>query len=174
MQKERELVVHNYYELGLGEPIIISSLHGVGIGDLLDAIVQQLQVVTEHERKDDTFVISIVGQPNVGKSSLVNAILAENRVVVSEQAGTTTTAISSFFAYNETKYMIVDTAGIRKKKKIYAQVEKYSVIQALKSISKSDLVLLLLDCTKPLSRQDIAIAGIAEQQQKTVFFVINK
>ena len=174
VQKERELVVHNYYELGLGEPIIISTLHGVGIGDLLDAIVQQLQVVTKHERRDDTFVISIVGQPNVGKSSLVNAILAENRVVVSEQAGTTTTAISSFFAYKEAKYMIVDTAGIRKKKQIYAQVEKYSVIQALKSISKSDLVLLLLDCTKPLSRQDIAIAGIAEQQQKTVFFIINK
>ena len=163
-------VVHNYYELGLGEPILISTLHGVGIGDLLDALVNELEVMTQAVVPEDTFVISIVGQPNVGKSSLLNAILTENRMVVSQEAGTTTTATASFFEYAKEKYMIIDTAGIRKKKQIYAKVERYSVLQAVKSISRSDLVLLLLDCTRPLSRQDVAIAGIAAQQQKTVFF----
>ena len=165
--------IYEYMKLGFGVPLLVSSAHGIGIGDLLDKTIASFANETNY--KDHSEVkFSIIGKPNVGKSSLVNAILNENRVIVSSIPGTTTDSIDSKFTYNKKKYIAIDTAGIRRKGKIYEKIEKYSLIRSLNSIEKSDIVVLLLDGSEKISDLDTNIGGIAFSANKPVIIVINK
>ncbi|WP_381415283.1 ribosome biogenesis GTPase Der [Spiroplasma endosymbiont of Anurida maritima] len=168
---ENEL--YEYFQLGFGMPIAISSSHGRGIGDLLDDVISKIDI-KEEEKDENTVSFSIIGKPNVGKSSLTNAILNEQRVIVSDIAGTTTDAIDSRFTRNKQDYVVIDTAGIRRKGKVYENVEKYSVLRTLKAIERSDIVILMLDVTEDISDQDTNIGGIAFEQGKPVIIAMNK
>src|SRR5699024_6537677 len=139
---------YEFYQLGIGEPIPVSSLHGTGTGDLLDEVVQKLPDSTVEAYDPDTIRVSIIGRPNVGKSSLVNRILGEERVIVSPVAGTTRDAVDTPFTHEGQDYVIVDTAGMRKRGKVYESTEKYSVLRALKAIERSDVVLVVLDASQ--------------------------
>ncbi len=166
--------IYDFYALGFGEPIPISGSHGLGIGDLLDAAANHFPKVEEVEYADDVIKFSLIGRPNVGKSSLVNAILGEDRVIVSEIAGTTRDAIDSPYTYNGQKYVIIDTAGIRKKGKVYETTEKYSVLRALRAIERSDVVLVVISAEEGIIEQDKKIAGYAHEAGRAVVIVVNK
>lgn len=166
------LIDSDVYSLGLGEPILISAEHGKNIGDLLDAV---LSTYPEEPRAEEPAVrVTFVGRPNVGKSSLINALLGEERVIVSDQPGTTRDAIDTPFIVNENRYLLVDTAGIRRKSKVEESVEYYSVMRALKAIERSDIVLLVLDATAEVAEQDLKIAGLIKDAGKACIIVINK
>ena len=165
--------IYDFYSLGIGEPIPVSGSHGIGIGDVLDEIIHLLPDVKEEEVTDEIRV-SIIGRPNVGKSSLTNALLGEERVIVSDVEGTTRDAIDTAFEKDGQKYRIVDTAGMRKKGKIYESVEKYSIIRALSAVEKSDVVLVVLDGEKGVIDQDKHVAGNAHEAGKAVIIVVNK
>lgn len=165
--------VYEFYNLGVDEVFPISALHGIGIGDLLDAIVKTLPE-KKVKRYDNTLEFCLIGQPNVGKSSLTNAILGTERVIVSDVPGTTRDAIDTPFIRDGESYVVIDTAGIRKQGKIYENAEKYSVLRAIKAIERSSVVLLLLDGTKPIEEQDKRIAGYAAEYNKAVIIVVNK
>ena len=162
-----------FYELGVGHPYPISALHGGGTGDLLDAIVDNLPT-SPKEIEDDTVKIAIVGRPNVGKSSLLNKLLGEKRVIVSPLAGTTRDAIDTRITYDHTPVTLIDTAGIRRRGKILAGVEKYSVLQALRAIGRSEVALLLIDATEPFTAQDGHIAGMLLDQGRSAIILVNK
>ncbi len=166
--------VYEFYQLGFDEPIGISSLHGSGTGDLLDAVVNRLPEREEEEYDSDTIRVSMIGRPNVGKSSLVNRILGEERVIVSSVAGTTRDAVDTPFAHEGQDYVIIDTAGMRKRGKVYETTEKYSVLRALRAIERSDVVLILLDGTEGVTEQDKRVAGIAHDAGRGAVFVVNK
>lgn len=166
--------VYDFYRLGFEEPIAISSLHGSGTGDLLDAVIRCFPEGEEEEYDTDTIRVSIIGRPNVGKSSLVNRILGEQRVIVSSVAGTTRDAIDTPFSHDDQDYVIVDTAGMRKRGKVYESTEKYSVIRALKAIERSDVVLIVLDGVEGVTEQDKRVAGIAHEGGRGAIFVVNK
>ncbi|WP_425381647.1 ribosome biogenesis GTPase Der [Spiroplasma endosymbiont of Polydrusus pterygomalis] len=172
IQKDNDKV-YEYLNLGFGEPILVSANHGIGFGDLLDMIIAKLPKEV-HIEKDENIKLAIIGRPNVGKSSLVNTILQENRVIVSPIAGTTTDAIDSNFVYNKKQYCIIDTAGIRKKGKITEDLEKYSLIRTTNAIERSDIVLFLLDGSVEIQEQDLTIAGIAKNLDKPVIIIVNK
>jgi GTPase len=166
--------IFDFYSLGFGEPFPISGSHGIGLGDLLDEVVKHFKNKTEEEYDKDIIKFSLIGRPNVGKSSLVNAILGEERVIVSDIAGTTRDAIDTTFTYNGQDFVIIDTAGMRKKGKVYESTEKYSVLRALKAIERSDVVLVVLNGEEGIIEQDKRIAGYAHEAGKGVVIVVNK
>lgn len=165
--------IYEFYALGVGDPIPVSGSHGIGIGDLLDEVISQLDL-QEEETNDDEISFSIIGRPNVGKSSLTNAILGEERVIVSNIEGTTRDAIDTPFVKDGQKYRVVDTAGMRKKGKIYENIEKYSILRALTSIEKSDVILVVIDGETGIREQDKHVAGYAHEAGKGVILVVNK
>lgn len=165
--------IYEFYNLGVDNVIAVSALHGIGVGDLLDKVVELLPEKKE-KRYDDAVEFCIIGQPNVGKSSLTNAILGTERVIVSDIAGTTRDAIDSKFTRDGKNYVVIDTAGIRKQGKIYENAEKYSVLRAIKAIERSEVVLFVLDGTKEIEEQDKRIAGYAAEYNKAVIIVVNK
>lgn len=165
--------IYEFYNLGLNDPIAVSGIHGIGIGDLLDECIKKLPV----KQKDDyegSIKFAVIGQPNVGKSSLVNAILNEERVIVSNIEGTTRDAIDTPFVYNGQDYVVIDTAGIRKKGKVYENIEKYSVLRALSAIERSDVVLFVIDGEKGIREQDKHVAGYAYEAGKAIIIIYNK
>ena len=165
--------IYEFYALGVGDPIPVSGSHGIGIGDLLDQIINQLDLQDE-ETNEDEISFSIIGRPNVGKSSLTNAILGEERVIVSNIEGTTRDAIDTPFVKDGQKYRVVDTAGMRKKGKVYENIEKYSILRALTSIEKSDVILVVIDGETGIREQDKHVAGYAHDAGKGVVIVYNK
>ena len=165
--------IYEFYSLGLGDPIPVSGVHGIGIGDLLDAIVETFDG-TGVNRYEGMISFAVIGRPNVGKSSLVNAILNQQRVIVSDIEGTTRDAIDTPFERDGKHYVVVDTAGIRKKGKIYEDVEKYSVLRAMKAIDRCDVVLFVLDGSTGITDQDKHVAGYAKEAGKGVIIVYNK
>lgn len=166
--------IFDFYELGFGDPIPISGAHGLGIGDLLDEAMKHFPPHIETEEDEDEIRFCLIGRPNVGKSSLVNAILGVERVIVSDIAGTTRDAIDSHYTYEDQKYVIIDTAGIRKKGKVYEKTEKYAVLRALKAIERSDVVLVVLNGEEGIIEQDKRIAGYAHEAGRGVIIVVNK
>ncbi|MFO7294774.1 MAG: ribosome biogenesis GTPase Der [Clostridia bacterium] len=171
---EDEAMVADFFSLGLGEPMGISAVHKRGIGDLLDKVVKYLPDKGIDEEEDQMIKIAVVGRPNVGKSSLVNRILGEERVIVSDIPGTTRDAIDTPFEVDGKKYLIIDTAGIRRKSRINEALERYSVLRALAAIRRCDVVLMMLDATQPVAEQDAKIAGLAIEEGKATVIVVNK
>lgn len=170
-----ESLSYEYYELGFGEPFLVSSIHGKGVGDLLDKVVSYFDKDLLKNEADDVIKIAIVGKPNAGKSSLINRLVGEERVIVSSIAGTTRDAVDIPFKYNKKKYSLIDTAGMRKKKKIEDKtVERYSIIRTLDSIRHADVVVLVIDVTTEISDQDLKIAGFIDEQNKPSIVVLNK
>ena len=166
---------YEYYELGLGKPFLISSVHGTGIGDLLDEVVACFEKDRLVETENDVTKIAIVGKPNAGKSSLINRLVGEDRVIVSSVAGTTRDAIDIPFKYNGKKYSLIDTAGMRRKRKIEdATVERYSIIRSLDAIRNADVVVLVVDVSTEISDQDLKIAGFIHENNKPSVIVFNK
>lgn len=173
MKRRAEAV--DFYSLGLGDPIPVSALHGTGTGDLLDAIVEALPPIeVEDEAEDEAIKIAILGRPNVGKSSLLNQLLGEERVIVSNVPGTTRDAIDMSIEYEGLHLILIDTAGIRRRGKIEVGVEKYSFLRSLKAVSRADVCLLLIDATDMVTAQDAHIAGYILEENKSVVVIVNK
>lgn len=164
----------DFYRLGLGEPIPISAMHGMNTDELMDAMLAKFPLEVDVEEDQDAIKIAIVGRPNVGKSSLVNAFLGEARVIVSDIPGTTRDAIDTPFEFQGRKYLLIDTAGMRKRSKIKEATERYSVIRALKSVERADVVLIMLDAQEGILEQDKKIAGYVHEQGKANIIVVNK
>ncbi|MDD6311535.1 MAG: ribosome biogenesis GTPase Der [Firmicutes bacterium] len=164
---------YDFYELGLGEPIAISSVNMLNLGDLLDAIIESFPEGAGTE-EEDTIKIALIGKPNTGKSSLINRLLGENRVIVSPIAGTTRDSIDTPFEHNGDKYILIDTAGIRRKSKVNENIERYSVLRAIASIERCDVCLLMIDATEGITEQDKKIAGMAHEAGKGIVVVVNK
>jgi len=165
--------IYEFYSLGFGDPVAVSGSHGIGIGDLLDAAVAKLPA-KENDEYDDVIKVALIGRPNVGKSSLVNAILGEERVIVSDVAGTTRDAIDTPFEKDGQKYVLIDTAGMRKRGKVYESTEKYSVMRAMKAIERADVALIVINAQEGIIEQDKHIAGYAHELGKASVFVVNK
>ncbi|HZH60594.1 MAG TPA: ribosome biogenesis GTPase Der [Metabacillus sp.] len=166
--------IYDFYSLGFGEPFPISGSHGLGLGDLLDEVAKYFKNMGSEDYDDTTIKFSLIGRPNVGKSSLVNAILGEDRVIVSDIAGTTRDAIDTVYKYEGQEFVIIDTAGMRKKGKVYETTEKYSVLRALKAIDRSDVILVVINGEEGIIEQDKHIAGYAHEAGKAVVIVVNK
>jgi GTP-binding protein len=166
--------VYDFYQLGFSHVVPISSLHGTGTGDLLDLLIEHFPEDAAEEYDEDTIRVCLIGRPNVGKSSLVNAILGEERVIVSPVAGTTRDAVDTPFEHDGQSYVLIDTAGLRKRGKVYESVEKYSVLRALKAIERSDVCLVVLDGERGIAEQDKKIAGYAHEAGRASIFVVNK
>lgn len=172
-KKSNDYDQYEYMSLGLGEPIMLSATHGIGTGDLLDRVIQLMPSANELNNDPNTRV-SIIGRPNVGKSSLVNSLLNEERMIVSEIAGTTLDAVDSVVKVNNIEYTLIDTAGIRKKSKIFQNVEKYSYLRSLNTINGSDVIILMLDASMPITDLDTNIGGLAFEEKKPIIIVANK
>ncbi|MBE8950412.1 MAG: ribosome biogenesis GTPase Der [Quinella sp. 3Q1] len=166
--------LYEFYNLGLGEPIGISASNALNLGDLLDAVVKTFPENNSEERDEDEIRIAVIGRPNVGKSSLVNKLLGEDRVIVSDVPGTTRDAIDTHFFLDGTKFTLIDTAGMRKKSKIDEPVERYSVIRSLRAIDRADVVLMLIEAPAGVTEQDKKIAGYAHDSGKGCVIVVNK
>jgi GTP-binding protein len=166
--------IYEFYSLGFGQPFPISGAHGTGLGDLLDEVTKHFAVDPEDAYGEDVIRVALIGRPNVGKSSLVNAILGEERVIVSPVAGTTRDAIDTPFELDDQAYVIVDTAGMRKRGKVYEKTEKYSVLRTLKAIERSDVVLRVLNGEEGIIEQDKKIAGYAHEAGRGIILVVNK
>ena len=166
--------IYEFYNLGLGDPIAVSAVHGHGTGDLLDACFEYFPEEEEEEEEDDTIKVAIIGKPNVGKSSLVNKILGEERVIVSNVAGTTRDAVDSYFENEQGKFCFIDTAGMRKKSKVEDRVEKFSVLRSTMAIERSDVCLIMIDAQEGVTEQDTKVAGLAHEAGKACIIVVNK
>lgn len=164
---------NNFYSLGLGEPIPVSGEHGIGIGDILDKVIKLLpqKEVVQYE---DTITFSIIGRPNVGKSSLINALLNKDRVIVSDIVGTTRDSVDTPFVRNGQNYVAIDTAGLKKRGKIYESVDKYSALRALASIDRSEIVLFVIDASSGIIEQDKHVVGYAVERKKAIIIIVNK
>lgn len=171
---QREVDIYDFYNLGLGDPIPLSASNLMNIGDLLDAVVASFPENMEDEHDDDEIRIAVIGRPNVGKSSIVNKILGEERVIVSDVPGTTRDAIDTHFMENGIKYTLIDTAGMRRRGKVEEPVERYSVIRSLRAIDRSDVVLLMINAAEGITEQDKKIAGYAHESGRGVVIVVNK
>ena len=171
---EPPLSFYEFYNLGLGEPVAVSSIHGMGIGDLLDKVLEYLPDDENEETDDSDIKVAIIGKPNVGKSSLINKILGENRVIVSGVAGTTRDAIDSFYQKDGTNYTLIDTAGIRRKSKVTDAVERFSVIRSLAALERSDVAVITIDGAEGVTEQDAKIAGYAHEAGKGILGAVNK
>ena len=166
--------IYEFYNLGLGDPIAVSAVHGHGTGDLLDACLQYFPEEEEDDTPDDVVKVAVIGKPNVGKSSLINRILGEERVIVSNMAGTTRDAVDSYFENKQGKYLFIDTAGMRKKSKVDDRIEKFSVLRATMAIERSDVCLILIDANEGVTEQDTKVAGLAHEAGKACIIVVNK
>jgi ribosome-associated GTPase EngA len=166
--------VYEFYDLGLGDPVETSAVHGHGTGDLLDFVTAHLSDDEGEDEEDELVKVAIVGKPNVGKSSLLNRILGVERVIVSDQAGTTRDAIDSYFENEHGKYLFIDTAGMRRKSKVDDAIEKYSNMRSVSAIERADVVLILIDAQEGVTEQDTKIAGLAHEAGKASILVINK
>ena len=166
--------IYEFYNLGLGDPIAVSAVHGHGTGDLLDACMEYFPPEDEEEEEDDVIKVAIIGKPNVGKSSLVNRILGEQRVIVSDMAGTPRDAVDSYFENQKGKYLFIDTAGMRKKSKVDDRIEKFSVLRATMAIERADVCLILVDANEGVTEQDTKVAGLAHEAGKACIIVVNK
>ena len=165
---------YEFYNLGLGDPIAVSAVHGHGTGDLLDECVKYFPPEGEDEEDDDRIQVAIIGKPNVGKSSLTNKILGQQRTIVSDMAGTTRDAIDSYFENETGKYVFIDTAGMRKKSKVDEAIERYSVLRAQMAIERADVCLILIDAQEGVTEQDTKVAGMAHEAGKASIIVVNK
>ena len=166
--------VYEFYNLGIGEPIPISAANRQGLGDMLDEVIKEFPDKSEEENQDDIPKIAIVGKPNVGKSSLINKLLGEERVIVSPVAGTTRDAIDTPVVYNGREYVFIDTAGLRRKSKIKEELERYSIIRTVAAVERADVVILVIDATEGVTEQDAKIAGIAHERGKGMIIAVNK
>ena len=166
--------IYEFYNLGIGEPYPVSSTNALGIGDVLDAVYEHFPEKDETEDEDEIINVAVIGKPNVGKSSLINKILGENRVIVSNIAGTTRDAIDSYFENKHGKYNFIDTAGIRRKSKTTESIEKFSIMRSLLAIERADICLLLIDANEGVTDQDAKIAGEAHEAGKGIIIVVNK
>ena len=166
--------VYEFYDLGLGDPIEVSAIHGHGTGDLLDFCTEHLPADEAEDEEDDRIKVAIVGKPNVGKSSLLNRILGVERVIVSSVAGTTRDAIDSYFENEHGKYVFIDTAGMRRKSKVDDAIERYSNMRSISAIERADVVLILIDANEGVTEQDTKIAGLAHEAGKAAIIVVNK
>ncbi|MDO4799481.1 MAG: ribosome biogenesis GTPase Der [Bacillota bacterium] len=165
---------YDYYDLGLGEPLMISSVNMMGIGDLLDEVVSNFPEAEFLEENEDVIKIALIGKPNAGKSSLVNRIIGEKRVIVSDIAGTTRDAIDTPFAYKDRNYVLIDTAGIRRRSRINDNIEKYSVLRAMTAVERADVCFVIIDAQEGITEQDKKVAGLAHDAGKPTVFVVNK
>lgn len=165
---------YEFYNLGLGDPVAISSTHGLGVGDLLDRVCGEFPEDADTSEDEEEIKVAVIGRPNAGKSSLINRILGEERVIVSNVAGTTRDAIDSHYEKNGDKYLFIDTAGMRKRGKIDETVERYSVVRSLAAVDRSDVCVIMIDGSEGLTEQDTKIAGYAHEQGKACILVINK
>ena len=166
--------IYEFYNLGLGDPVAVSAVHGHGTGDLLDECLKYFPAQDEEEDDDEVIKVAIIGKPNVGKSSLVNRILGEERVIVSNVAGTTRDAVDNYFENSKGKYLLIDTAGMRKKSKVDDRVEKFSVLRATMAIEPADVCLILIDAGEGVTEQDTKVAGLAHEAGKACIIVVNK
>ncbi|MDD6340372.1 MAG: ribosome biogenesis GTPase Der [Butyrivibrio sp.] len=166
--------VYEFYNLGIGEPYPISSVGKLGLGDMLDEVVKYFSVDENEEEDDERPRVAIIGKPNVGKSSIINRLSGENRVIVSDIAGTTRDAIDTEIKYNDREYVFIDTAGLRRKNKIKEEIERYSIIRAVSAVERADVVLMVIDATEGVTEQDAKIAGIAHERGKGIIIVVNK
>lgn len=166
--------VYEFYNLGIGDPIPISAASRLGLGDMLDAVIAHFPESDGTEEDDDRPRVAIVGKPNVGKSSIVNRLLGENRVIVSDIAGTTRDAIDTEIVHNGKEYVFIDTAGLRRKNKIKEELERYSIIRTVSAVERADVVLMVIDAAEGVTEQDAKIAGIAHERGKGVIIVVNK
>ena len=165
---------YEFYNLGLGDPIAVSSVHGLGTGDLLDEVCQYLPESDEDEENDEYIRVAVIGKPNVGKSSLVNAVLGEERMIVSSIAGTTRDATDSYVENEFGKFVFIDTAGLRRKSRVYDQIEKYSVIRARMAVERAQVCVIMIDGTEGFTEQDSKVAGIAHEMGKGCIIAVNK
>ena len=170
---EQRADIYDFYSLGLGEPIPVSGAHGTGLGDLLDKVVENFPPEAENAA-DDVISFSVIGRPNVGKSSIVNRLLGEDRVIVANEEGTTRDAIDTPFEKDGTKFRVVDTAGIRRRGKVYEKTEKYSVMRAMSALERSDVAILVLDASTGIREQDKHVAGYAHEAGIGVIIAVNK
>jgi len=171
---EPPMELYEFYNLGIGEPMPLSSLHGLGLGDLLDEVFKHIPETDEEDEEDDSIKVAVVGKPNAGKSSLINKILGENRVIVSSIAGTTRDAIDSSYVDGDTKYTLIDTAGMRKRGKIDESIERYSVVRSLTAVDRCDVCVIMVDAKEGISEQDSKIAGYCHEQGKACVIAVNK
>ena len=165
---------YEFYNLGMGDPVAVSAVHGHGTGDLLDRCIEYFPPDDGEDEEDDTIKVAVIGKPNVGKSSLVNRILGQERVIVSNVAGTTRDAIDSYFENETGKYVFIDTAGMRKKSKVDESIERYSVLRATMAIDRADVCLIMIDATEGVTEQDTKVAGLAHEAGKACIIVVNK
>lgn len=165
---------YEFYNLAMGDPFAVSSIHGLGTGELLDEIFQYFPKETEEEIDDDSYKVAIIGKPNTGKSSIVNCILGQNRVIVSDIAGTTRDAIDSSFENEYGKFVFIDTAGIRRKSRVNEQIEHYSVLRAQMAVERSDICMIVIDAQEGITEQDAKIAGLAHEGGKASIIIVNK
>lgn len=165
---------YDFYQLGLGDPIAISSANGLGLGDLLDNVIVQFPKDRDDIYEEDVIKVAVIGKPNVGKSSIINVILGEERVIVSDIAGTTRDAIDTPFCHGEDQYVFIDTAGMRRKSRIDENIERYSVIRSLTAIERADVCMMVIDASEGVTEQDKKIAGYAHEQGKAMLIVVNK
>ena len=166
--------VYEFYNLGIGEPFAISSVNKLGFGELLDEVTSYFDREAAEEEEDERTKVAIVGKPNVGKSSIINRLIGENRVIVSDVAGTTRDAIDTEITHNKKEYVFIDTAGLRRKNKIKEELERYMIIRTVAAVERADIVVLVIDATEGVTEQDAKIAGIAHDRGKAIIIAVNK
>lgn len=166
--------IYEFYNLGIGDPVAVSSASRLGIGDLLDAVSRYFNAAQLTDEEDDRPRIAVVGKPNVGKSSIINKLIGENRVIVSDIAGTTRDAVDTEVVYHGTEYVFIDTAGLRRKSKIKEELERYSIIRTVTAVERADVVVVVIDATEGVTEQDAKIAGIAHERGKGIIVAVNK
>ena len=166
--------VYEFYNLGIGDPVPVSAASRLGLGDMLDVVTSHFPEGAGEEEEDERPRIAIVGKPNVGKSSIINKLVGENRVIVSDVAGTTRDAIDTDVVYNGKEYIFIDTAGLRRKNKIKEELERYSIIRTVTAVERADVVLMVIDAVEGVTEQDAKIAGIAHERGKGIIIVVNK
>ena len=172
--KKYEADIYEFYNLGIGDPYPISSSNQLGIGDLLDEVVKFFPATDEEEEEDDITRIAIIGKPNVGKSSLINKLIGENRLIVSDIAGTTRDAVDTTVRHDGKDYIFIDTAGLRRKKNVKEELEKFMIVRTVSAVERADVVILMIDATEGVTEQDAKIGGIAHERGKAVIIAVNK